>query len=134
MRYRSNVTYISLVYMSVCVSLCVCVFVFPVHKKRTQIFFFRFFSNTGHFKILSIVSWLYNSSLLSTYFFYNNVYMLIPNTKFTHLPFHVPFGNHKFVSMPASLILLVNKLICTIIWDFTYHMICDTCLSLTYFT
>ena len=46
-----------------------------------NIFFFRFFSHIGYYKILSIVPCaLYSRSMLVIYFIYNSVYMLIPNS------------------------------------------------------
>ena len=46
------------------------------------IFFFRFFSHMGYYKILSIVpcAMLYSRSLFVIYFTYANVYTLIPSS------------------------------------------------------
>ena len=47
-------------------------------QQYIYIFFFRFVSITGYYKILFPV--LYSRSLLFIYFIYSSVYLLIPNS------------------------------------------------------
>ena len=54
------------------------------------LFFFRFFSLIGYYKIWSRVLVLYSMSLLVIYFIYSSVYMLIPHSSFTHPHPHPP--------------------------------------------
>ena len=62
----------------------------------TYIYFFRIFSLTGYYTILSRVPCTIQQVPADYIFYMCSMYMLIPNSSFIHLlPF--PFSNHTFV-------------------------------------
>ena len=60
------------------------------------LFFFKFFSHIGYYRVLSRVSCaIFSRSLLVIHFKYSSVYMSIPDFLSPLLP--ILSGNHKFV-------------------------------------
>ena len=55
--------------------------IYGIYMEYTYIFFFRFFSIIGYFK-LWVYFVLYSSSLLVIYFMYSYMYVLISNSQF----------------------------------------------------
>ena len=97
-------------------------------------FFFRFFSQIVHYRVLSNFPVLVSRFLLPINFVYNSAYTN-PNLLFYPFRQSFPFGNHKFVLKSLSLFLFCEHV--PLYHLFKLHILLisyDICFSLTYFS
>ena len=86
------------------------------------LFFFRFFSHTGHYRVLSRVTCAYSRSLLVIYFVYSGMYMSVPISQFIPPPLPSLVTYDCFLHLWLYFCFVI-KFICTICKYFSFPTI-----------